>query len=293
VVGHLLAVQAQDERALALALRARGSGFGFSDVGASRGLVVGWLMRGTLHLVCVEDWWWLWTLTARRVGPGDAAGRLVAEVLAGEGPLVRAALLERLAAKGLVLEGQAFPHLLADCCARGEVVLTPARAFVLAVDWVGPRVEVDRGDALRSLGARYAAAHAGAGPEDLAAWSGLGLRAARAALAGVGSRDAPADHAPPADVGVVVLAGREHLRQPRLLPAFDPYLLGWKDRAFAVPAALKRRAFPGGGMLRAVTLADGLVTGTWTAPGGRVQLDTPDPDAFAREAADVERFLRT
>jgi hypothetical protein len=243
-------------------------------------------MRGTLHLVCVEDWWWLHALVARPA-PADDRARLVASVLAETGPIRRRPLLERLASKGLLLEGQAFPHLLADCCARSEVVLTPAREFVLAADWVGPRPSVDREDALCSLGARYAAAHVGATPEDLAAWSGLGLRAARAAL---GPRAAPAARE---GVGAETRSGGGVLRQPRLLPAFDPYLLGWKDRSFAVPQALRRRAFPGGGMLRAVTLDDGLVTGTWTAPGGRVQLDAPDPDRYAREAADVERFLRT
>jgi hypothetical protein len=268
-------VQAQDERAAALALRARARGFGFSDVAASRELVVGWLMRGTLHLVCVEDWWWLHALVARPAAVGDAA-RLVSAALA-DGPLVRAVLLERLASEGLVLEGQAFPHLLADCCSRGEVVLTPAREFVLAADWVGSRPDVDRGEALRRLGARYAAAHVGAAPEDLAAWSGLGIRDARAALDRVGAE---------------TRSGGGILRQGRLLPAFDPYLLGWKDRSFAVPEQLKRRAFPGGGMLRAVTLQDGLVTGTWTAPGGVPKLDTPDPEAYAAEAADVARFLR-
>lgn len=235
-------------------------------------------MRGTLHLVAVEDWWWLHALTARRVDPRDAPARLVASVLAADGPLVRAALLERLASKGLVLEGQAFPHLLADCSARGEVVLTPAREFVLAADWVGPRVEVDRDAALCALGTRYAAAHVGATHADLAAWSGVGIRDARAALA---------------DVGAVVPAGRGQLRQPRLLPAFDPYLLGWKDRSFAVPDALRKRAFPGGGMLRAVTLDDGLVTGTWTMPGGVPKIDAPDPGRYAAEAADVARFLAT
>jgi hypothetical protein len=138
-------------------------------------------------------------------------------------------------------------------------------------------VDVDCDEALRWLGSRYAAAHVGATPGDLAAWSGLGIRDARAALLGVGAG---------------VPAGRAQMRQRRLLPAFDPYLLGWKDRSFAVPAELKRRVFPGGGMLRAVTLQDGLVTGTWTAPGGVPKLDTPDPEAYAAEAADVARFLR-
>jgi hypothetical protein len=273
VVRRLLAVQAQDERAAALSLRARASGFSAADVAASRDLVVGWLMRGTLHLVAVEDWWWLWSLTARSVERSSEVDLVVA-TLADSGPLVRPRLLERLASRGLVLEGQAFPHLLADCCAVGEVVLTPAREFVLARDWVGERVAVDRDAALRELGLRYAAAHAEAEVDDLATWSGLGKRAARSALTEV----------EPAGRGAV---------GPRLLPAFDPYLLGWKDRSFAVPPELHKRAFPGGGMLRAVTVDEGRVTGTWTIPGGVLKLDTPNPDAYATEARDVQRFLGT
>jgi hypothetical protein len=273
VVRHLLAVQAQDERAAALSLRARGTGFSASDVASSRELVVGWLMRGTLHLVAVEDWWWLHALTARRVEVSESIDLVVA-TLADTGPLVRPQLLERLASRGLVLEGQAFPHLLADCCAVGEVVLTPAREFVLARDWVGARPAVDPDAALRWLGERYAAAHPGAGVDDLATWSGLGKRAANTAL--VNAKPTP--------------AGRGAVG-PRLLPAFDPYLLGWKDRSFAVPPELHKRAFPGGGMLRAVTVNEGRVTGTWTIPGGVPKLDTPNPDAYATEAQDVQRFL--
>ena len=67
VVGHLLAVQAQDLRAAWLALRARGSGFTARDVDAalaSGELVIAWLNRNTLHLVRAEDHGWLLALTA-------------------------------------------------------------------------------------------------------------------------------------------------------------------------------------------------------------------------------------
>ena len=54
IVGHLLAVQAQDLRSAKLALWARGRGFDASDVDAALAdgsLLVSWLLRGTLHLV--------------------------------------------------------------------------------------------------------------------------------------------------------------------------------------------------------------------------------------------------
>jgi hypothetical protein len=78
-----------------------------------------------------------------------------------------------------------------------------------------------------------------------------------------------------------------------LLPAFDPYLLGWKDRSFAVPAEHARRVHPGGGIVRATAVDDGVAVGTWTLRSGAVGLDAFDEDPgdrFAAEAADVERF---
>ena len=63
VCDHLLAVQAQDLRSARLAVRARTRGLTAADVDRSladeRTLVIGWLNRGTLHLVRVEDYWWL------------------------------------------------------------------------------------------------------------------------------------------------------------------------------------------------------------------------------------------
>lgn len=61
-------MQAQDLRAARLALRARGDGLTAASVDAAltaeRSLVVGWLGRGTLHLVSRDDYPWLLGLTA-------------------------------------------------------------------------------------------------------------------------------------------------------------------------------------------------------------------------------------
>ena len=92
-------------------------------------------------------------------------------------------------------------------------------------------------------------------PADLAAWSGLPLRDARAGLKAIASELTDRDD------DLVDLAAREPAPDAipaRLLGAFDPYLLGWKDRAFAVPARYTDRVHPGGGMLRATATVDGL-----------------------------------
>ena len=87
--------------------------------------------------------------------------------------------------------------------------------------------------------------------------------------------DPPEDRDPP---GVKLLAG------------FDTTMLGYRSREWIVPAEHDRRILPGGGMLKAVVLVDGIAAGTWRGRGevewfGRRQADT------SAEAADVARFL--
>jgi hypothetical protein len=317
-VAHLLAVQAQDLRAARLALRARGAAAGARDVDAAltgeRALVVAWLMRGTLHLVAREDHGWLLALTAgqnaatirRRLGQlgvgervAERAMTVVERALAEAGPLPRSRLTERLRAAGLPAEGQAVPHLLALAAGRGTIVLGPIRdgehAFALARDWLGPPASApERDAALAELARRYLRGHGPAGAADLAAWSGLGLRDARAGLAAIAAELDQAGE-------LVDLAARDRPPRriaPRLLGAFDPYLLGWKDRSFAVAPAHARRVHPGGGIVRAAAVADGRAVATWTMPGGRVALDPfaalpPALDAaLRRDAERVQRFLR-
>lgn len=103
-------MQAQDPRGARLAVRARTSGVAAGDVNRAlseeRSLLITWLNRGTLHLVCSEDYPWLHALTTppllasntrrlRQEGvSADAAERgaeVIERALAGEGPLTRPA----------------------------------------------------------------------------------------------------------------------------------------------------------------------------------------------------------
>src|SRR5205823_13512981 len=144
---------------------------------------------------------------------------------------------------------------------------------------------------------RYLTAHGPATAADLAAWSGLPVRDARAGLTAI------AGELLEVDGELVDLTAREPAPDsipPRLLAAFDPYLLGWKDRSFAVPAEHARRVHPGGGLLRATATVDGLAVGIWSLrrDGERLSIDI-DPfgslahaerAALDADAEDVARF---
>jgi len=284
-------VQAQDFPSLPLALRARSKGLERADVYRaldSGELVISWLNRGTLHLVCRDDYAWLLALTApttrkanaRRLaqeGVSDPDGGVQRIVKALEhGPLLRGEIGERIGARA-----GALTHLLLAASLDGLIVRGPVRGaeqtFVLTSDHLGELPPVDREAALKELRLRYLTGHAPASDADLTYWSKLPLRDVRR----------------PPDEGVTPRQTGDSLVPAKLLPPFDPYIMGWKERSFAIPPERSKEVMPGGGMFRAVVLVDGLAAGTWSRAGGRVTVAPfeRDIDGLGSEIADVERFL--
>ena len=232
VVRHLLAVQAQDVRNLPKALAARG--------GELRdGLIVTWLMRKTLHLVDVEDLEWLHPLFAPRMAARERRLRQ----LGVKDPDPRGANDRRHAAgdprgdrRGARPHGSGRPAPdRARTAMQGHIAMTTEKVYVPIKLGKPP----DRDRSLDELARRYYAAHACATRDDLAYWSGLPKRDCREPA------DAPVDDGP--------VPRRE-------LPMFDELLLGWRDRSPTVPPELAKQVHPGGGMIRAVTVEDGIVT---------------------------------
>ena len=161
----------------------------------------------------------------------------------------------------------------------GMIVRGPRQDWVLTRDWLGPQRRVDRDKALRELGRRYLKAHAPAAEMDLAWWAGLPLRDARAALEGARPVLRPAEPVP-----------------ARLLPAWDEYLLGWKDRSPLVEGAEDQ--IYRGGLIGPAATVDGLAVGKWRARKGEHPAIEPfgrltkgDRAALEAEAARLAGYL--
>ena len=302
VAERLLAVQAQDLRSARLAVRARTSGLAASDVDRcldERGLVVGWLNRGTLQLVRPEDYWWLHALTtpplftgnARRLaqtGVTAAAAERGVEAIVRAldgGPKTRDELGAVVAARRVPTAGQALVHVLMLACLRGLALRGPfvngRHAYVLARDWIGPPPPLDRDAALGELARRYLAGHAPADEHDLARWAGLPLRDARAGLL----RAAEVTGAPP-----------PARPRPCLLDQWDPVLVGWRSREALLELYPRREDAMA--HYRPFAWVGGRVVATWGFRDGTVTVEAPfvglpaaAEKALRAEAADVERFL--
>lgn len=315
VAKRLLAVQGQDPRGARLAVRARSRGLSAADVDRSltedRSLLITWLNRGTLHLVRSEDYPWLHALTtpplltgnARRLAQEDVSPNgadrgvsIIERSLAQEGPLTRGQLRERIAAGGVRTQGQALVHLLMRASLRGLTVRGPMiareHAYVLVRDWLDRPRPVERDAALAELARRYLAGHGPANDRDLARWTGLPLRDARAGLGAIASE---LDHR---EDGLVDLGGRRApapLPAPRLLGSFDPVLLGWTSRE---PLLESNQALVTvNGLFRPFALVGGRAVATWRLVAGRVNLEPfapltrADAAALQADASEVVRFL--
>jgi Winged helix DNA-binding domain len=291
LVRHLTGVQAQVLPAAGESLRARTGGLTAETVDEARerdrSIVLTWAMRGTLHLIAPEDHAWLVPLSVEPRVPNafrrlaqegvmreeaDRAVELIERTLAREGPLTRSALADALRARGIRTAGQAMAHLTWLAAARSVICCGPGRGrqltFVLVEDWIGRRPGLTPDEAERELAVRYLRAHGPATPEDLASWAGIPIGQARRAWRDLSGRLVEIPTAAGPAWSLRRLAREAPRGVTRLLPAFDEYLLGWKDRGRVASARDQARINRGGGWIHPVLLVDGRAVGTWASSRG-------------------------
>jgi hypothetical protein len=294
-VRRLTAAQGQDHPgslisvALRTAARSRAEVTGALDRGE---VVRSWPMRGTLHLTAAEDLPWMLDLLGERALAGVAKRRAalglgdddvaracaaVAAALSGGRRLTRAELLAAIEAGGVAVTGQRGYHLLWFAAQTGHSCLGPTadgeQLFVSLAEWVPAPRRLDREEALAELAARFFAGHGPATVHDLARWSGLTVRDARAGLAAarpqLGSLTVEGTaHFLDPTVPDRLAACREEARGTFLLPGFDEFVLGYGDRSAVLDPAFATRIVPGGnGMFLPTVVVDGRVVGTWRFEG--------------------------
>jgi Winged helix DNA-binding domain len=305
-VRRLLAAQGQDypgaltSVALRTTARSRAAVLAALDGGE---IVRSWPMRGTLHLTAAEDLPWMLDLLGERAMAGVAKRRAnlgltdadvarsneaVVAALSGGRRLGRAELLAAIEAGGVAVAGQRGYHLLWYAAQCGHSCLGPTadgdQQFVLLSEWVPGARRMEREEALGELAARFFAGHGPATVHDLARWSGLTVRDARAGLATAREQlesttvEGTEHFLDPATPGRLA-ACREEARGTFLLPGFDEFVLGYGDRSAVVDPGHFQQIVPGNnGMFRPTVVHQGRIVGTWGWSGrgaGRTVAATP------------------
>ena len=322
-VRHMAPMQAQGYHAALWALGPRSDGATLATVedAIARGEIVRtWPMRGTLHLLARDDVRWMTALLAPRVQAANAArlardldlraatlarGQRVIEQALGVGvPVTRSELYLRMEAAGIASANQRGLHLL-NWLAHESVICQGPRqgkqpTFVLMDAWVPASAALARDEALHRLALRYLQGHGPATAADLAWWSGLTQKDAQRALASASSMLEQETHDGTTWWWRADAPAPTRSRAMHLLPAFDEYVIGYRDRAPVLDPAQTRRVIGANGLVAATAVIGGRVAATWkrdAASGSGIVLSPLRPLGDAehaslhRAAQRLHRFL--
>jgi hypothetical protein len=288
VVAWLGAVQAQNYDAAKWAVGLRLAGRDVSERSIDEAVADGSILRthalrGTWHLVHRDDLRWLLDLVGPRVIARHArryreleldastfrrSARIMARALEQDGDLTRDELRTRLDRAGVSTEGQRLPHLLQraelEQIVSSGVPRGNSATYALLDRRVPPTKTRRTGDdALAELAWRYFQSRGPATLDDFVWWSGLGASEARRGLEG----------ALPT-LSVETLAGQAYFGAQRasstaatqgvfLLPAFDEYLVAYRNRDAVLAHEHAGLINAGGGLLDPCVVEGGRVVGVW------------------------------
>ncbi len=240
-----------------------------------------WPMRGTIHFVPAQDARWMlastgvlalrgvrarWDYLGINENTVQQGAEVLRQALVGGRRLTRSQANEVLRDAGLNSEGQRGYHMVWYASQIGVTCIGPnegkEQTVVLLDEWAPDQVDRDSDDALRELALRFVRSHGPVTAADFARWTGLGVRAAKVAIVANDEAVTPLDLD-----GTTYWTAREE-RPPVagvvLLPGFDEFMLGYKDRSAMLSDEHKQRIVPGNnGVFRATVVIDGEVVATW------------------------------
>jgi len=280
------AMQAQDEESAkwAVGLRCRGVDVHTVERAIANGRMVRtWLVRGTLHFAAGQDVRWLLALVGPRLITANArrdrqleldektytrSAAVLKKVLGGGKVLTRRETLAALQQEGIEVNTQRGYHLLRRAGLEGLICFGPKQGkqetIALLDGWATDGPVYSREEALAEIARRYFQSHGPATLADFTWWSGLVAGEARSAMEMIQNEVIQKT----LDDQVYYLSDPQPAPESQppnahLLPAYDEYYLGYKDRSAVLDPAYDRLAVSNNGVFRPVIVINGQVRGTW------------------------------
>jgi hypothetical protein len=239
-------------------------------------------MRPTWHFVTPGDIRWMLELTAPRVRVAlahmdrqlaldkhifEKSSAALTKALRGNKQLMRAELALILEKAGVPVDGLRMGHLLIHAELDG-VICSGARkgkqfTYSLLEERAPQAKTLNREEALAELAGRYFKSHGPATLQDFGWWSGLTMNNARSGMEAIGSEfehetvDGKTYWFPPS-------AMENFSSRAYLLPSYDEYTVGYKDRSAIFNSSYKDKlsAFRES-VLTQTILIRGEILGTW------------------------------
>lgn len=267
------------------------------------------VLRPTWHLVSPDDMHWMLELTAPHI-KAIAKSRdkelelteklytkcnaLLEKILAGHNHLTRDELMIELSRHKIVADGIRAAHLMIRAELEGIVCSGKLNGknhtYALLDERVKKPKKISREEALAKLASIYFSSHAPATLKDFSWWSGLSLTDSKQALEGIKNKlgnEKMGDES--------YWLPNTHKVTPsktpsaHFLPAFDEFIIGYKDRTAALALEHQPTAVTSNGIFRPVLLVNGEGVGIWNRT---VKKDTVQLEAtFFKTSSKATRLL--
>lgn len=286
LVAHMGALQAQDYAMSkwAIGLRLPGSSDAVIEAASDKGEILRThVLRPTWHWVSRGDIRWMLELTAPHIlrsmrarhrqlelSPETvaASNRIIAKALESDQHLTREELANLLQKKNISPEGQRIHHLLL-CAELGRVICSGRKkgsknTYALFDARAGDAPSLPREEAIGRLARTYFRSHGPATAADFAWWSGL-----PAADVKRGMEMIRPDFIAERSYLLPQNIGQPEKNSLHLLPAFDEFIISYRDRSATLTDEQFSKAVSSNGLFRPVVVLDGKTIGTWSRSSKR------------------------
>lgn len=238
------------------------------------------VLRPTWHLVSADDLRWMLALTAPRIKAGmqsrhkqlgltgsvlSKSRRIIEKTLRDGNHSTREELIAEFDKAGIVNEDNRASHLFMLAELDGLICSGASKNGKQTFSLLGERVPAarppGREEALASLARRYFASHGPATVEDFHWWSGLSTGDSKHALDMVKSDFVSATVDGKTYWFIEMNVGVKD--SAYLLPAFDEFIISYRDRSATVVFENHKRAISSNGMFHPTMVVNGQTVGIW------------------------------
>jgi len=256
------------------------------------------LMRPTWHFVASTDIRWLITLSAPQLKSTSSAtfrqfgldantckrsNDLIAKALESGKHLTRAEIMSELKNAGIDSDNYRASYLMFNAEIDGIVCNGVKRGkdltYALLDERVPKTAEISRDEAIAKLTLRYFTSHAPATLKDFIWWSGLPTADARKGLeinkSNLSSEEIEGQtYFLPKSFSIP----NNETDALHLLPAFDEFMVSYKDRSASLSPELTKEAITGNGIFKPIIVVNGKIAGIWKR-------------AFKKDSVIIEKIL--
>jgi len=240
------------------------------------------ILRPTWHLVAADDIYWMLELTAPHIRPSvnfmnrqlgldekvfKRSNAIIEKSLRDHNHMTREELMAELRKAKINTDALRAAHLMFDAELKGIVCNGAMRGkqftYALLSERVPEAIRLSKEESIATLALRFFTSHGPATVQDFMWWSGLSITNAKAGLNDIKKK-----------ITSETIEGKEYWFSPKtvippqtgtlfFLPAYDEFMISYKDRTASLDSANNSSAITGNGIFKPIIVLNGKVLGTW------------------------------